>query len=176
MFKLCGADLSEFVLNGESLKSGGRKDPKGKEKPKNSDNVFEYELWGEAYTANKLVDMLHDVFDLIAEKYPEKLVNIAQKDEIKSVALKSELEQKTTCAAKIKQFENFRYKEHVVDGEIYCVNAGFCRKACIEQIEMMLNECGVNSSDFNIIKAPEIASHKGSESDKPDFSEILNEE
>lgn len=58
---------------------------------------------GTTHTANKMVDMLNDVFELIA-KNTLKIKNIAESDKITAVARKADLEQKTANASKVKQF------------------------------------------------------------------------
>lgn len=174
MFKICGADLSEFVLNGEPLKSNGSTGKSSGKKSVNNDDIFEYELWGTTHTANKMVDMLNDVFELIAEKYPGKIKNIAESDKITAVARKADLEQGTANASKVKQFKNYKGKEHSVDGEIYLVNAGYNREGCIKQIERMLILCDENPDVFKITKEPEKSTRSVSKSGKEGLGEILN--
>ena len=174
MFKICGADLSEFVLNGEPLKSNGSTGESFGKKSVNNDDIFEYELWGTTHTANKMVDMLNEVFDLIAEKYPGKIKNIADSDNITAVALKADLEQGAANASKVKQFKNYKGKEHSVDGEIYLVNAGYNREGCIKQIERMLILCDENPDVFKITREPEKSTRSVSKSGKEGLGEILN--
>ena len=135
---------------------------------------FEYTLWGITHTANKMVEMLNDVFDLIAEKYPGKIKNIAESDKITAVARKVDLDQGTANVSKIKQFSNFKGKEHPVNGEVYCVNAGYNREGSIKQIERMLILCEGNSNGFKITKAPEKSSHIGNKSGKKGLGELFN--
>lgn len=174
MFKICGADLSEFVLNGEPLESNQPKGGKSGNKAVKNDNIFEYELWGIAHTANKMVDMLNDVFDLIAEKYPERIQNIAESDNITAVARKADLVQGTANVSKIKQFSNFKGKEHSVNGDVYCVNAGYNRAGCIKQIERMLILCDENSNVFKITKEPEKSTRSVTKSGKEGLGEMLD--
>ena len=174
MFKICGADLSEFVLNGEPLKSNGSTGKSSGKKSVNNDAIFEYELWGTTHTANKMVDMLNDVFELIAKKYPGKIKNIAESDKITAVARKADLEQGTANASKVKQFKNYKGKEHSVDGEIYLVNAGYNREGCIKQIERMLILCDENPDVFKITKKPEKSTRSVSKSGKEGLGELLN--
>lgn len=174
MFKICGADLSEFVLNGEPLRSNGSTGESAGKKTVNNDDIFEYELWGTTHTANKMVDMLNDVFELIAEKCPGKIKNIAESDKITAVARKADLEQGTANASKVKQFKNHKGKEHSVDGEIYLVNAGYNREGCIKQMERMLILCDENQDVFKITKEPEKSTRSVSKSEKEGLGEILN--
>lgn len=174
MFKICGADLSEFVLNGEPLKSNGSTGKSSGKKSVNNDKIFEYELWGTTHTANKMVDMLNDVFKLIAKKYPGKIKNIAESDKITAVARKADLEQRTANASKVKQFKNYKGKEYSVDGEIYLVNAGYNREGCIKQIERMLILCDENPDVFKITKKPEKSTRSVSKSGKEGLGELLN--
>ena len=170
MFKICGADVSEFVLNGEPLKSnrsiGGHADGK--------DDAFEYELWGVTYTAHKMVDMINGVFRQIIEKYPEKVQDIAVSDKLTAVVRKSDLEQKTANPSKIKQFNHYKFKEYPVDGEVYCVNAGYNREGCIKQIEKMLILCEESPNAFRIIKEPAKSVRSGNKGGKTGVGELLD--
>lgn len=100
--------------------------------------------------------------------------DIAENDKITAVARKTDLDEKTANISKIKQFSNYKGKEHSVEGEVYCVNAGYNRDGCIKQIERMLIVCGGNSNDFKITKAPHKSTHSASKSGKKDIGEILN--
>ena len=135
---------------------------------------FEYTLWEITHTANKMVDMLNDVFDLIAEKYPGKIKNIAESDKITAVARKIDLEQGTANDSKIRQFSNFKSKEHPVNGDIYCVNAGYNRAGCIKQIERMLILCDENPNVFKITKEPEKSTRSVTKSGKEGLGEMLD--
>lgn len=168
MFKICGVDSREFVLNGEPLKPKSSKVEKtGKEVGKN-DDVFEYELWGLPHTANKLVDMINDVFDLIAEKHPDKIQNIADSHNITAVARKDELDQGKVNGSKANQFAYYKGKEHSVNGVIYCVNAGYNREGGVGQLKKMLVLCEGSSDGFKITKAPEKSSRSGGKTGKTD--------
>lgn len=174
MFKICGADLSEFILNGEPLKSNGSKGENSGKKAVENDNIFEYELWGITHTAKKMVDLMNAVFDLIAEKYPERIPNIAESDNITAVARKADLDQGTTNGSKIKQFLHYKGKEHPLNGDVYCVNAGYNREGCIKQIERMLILCDENPNVFKITKEPEKSTRSVSKSGKEGLGELLN--
>lgn len=174
MFKICGADLAEFVLNGEPLGSSNAK-RQGLEGTASNNDAFEYELFGVTHTANKMVDMINDVFDLLAEKYPEKVEDIAVSDKLTAVARKVDLDQGTATESKMNQFKNHKGKEHSFDGVIYLVNAGYNREICIKQIEKMLMLCGVEPNGFKITKAPEKSSHTGNKTGKKGIDEILHQ-
>lgn len=168
--EFCGEDSSVFKLMGYEQKKDNAKTQSVVEQ----NTGFEYTLWGDFHTSGKMVDMLNDIFDLIAEKYPEKIKDIAENDKITAVARKTDLDEKTANISKIKQFSNYKGKEHSVEGEVYCVNAGYNRDGCIKQIERMLIVCGGNSNDFKITKAPHKSTHSASKSGKKDIGEILN--
>jgi hypothetical protein len=168
--EFCGEDSSVFKLMGYEQK----KDNAKMQGIVEQNAGFEYTLWGDFHTSGKMVDMLNDIFDLIAEKHPEKIKDIAENDKITAVARKTDLDEKTANISKIKQFSNYKGKEHSVEGEVYCVNAGYNRDGCIKQIERMLIVCGGNSNDFKITKAPHKSTHSASKSGKKDIGEILN--
>ena len=168
--EFCGEDSSVFKLMGYEQK----KDNAKMQGIVEQNAGFEYTLWGDFHTSGKMVDMLNDIFDLIAEKHPEKIKDIAENDKITAVARKTDLDEKTANISKIKQFSNYKGKEHSVEGEVYCVNAGYNRDGCIKQIERMLIVCGGNSNDFKITKAPHKSTHSASKSGKKDIDEILN--
>ena len=108
------------------------------------------------------------------EKAKPKIKNIAESDKITAVARKVDLDQGTANVSKIKQFSNYKGKEHPVNGEIYCVNAGYNRAGCIKQIERMLILCGENSNVFKITKEPEKSTRSVSKSGKEGLGEMLN--
>ena len=138
-------------------------------------DIFEYELWGITHTSKKMVDMLNAVFDLIAEKYPERILNIAESDKITAVARKADLDQGTANVSKIKQFSHYKGKEHPLNGDVYCVNAGYNLEGCIKQIEKMLILCDENPNVFKITKKPEKSTRSVSKSGKEGLGEILNQ-
>lgn len=136
----------EFILGDETIIDDGGVLP--------PEDVFVYELWEIVYTAPKMVDMLHDVFDRIAEIYPEQIPNIAKAGKVTAVARKADLEQKTANESKIKQFLHYGSREHIVNGEVYCVNAGYNLETCVKQIEKMLSLCDEEPNIFKIINKP----------------------
>ncbi len=173
MFKICGADLSEFVLNGEPLGPRSEPIPVPVPDPRLQPDGFQYELWGIPYTACKMVDMINGVFELIAQKYPEKVQDLAVSDKITAVVRKSDLDQKTANPSKIKQFTHYKYKEHLVGETVYCVNAGYNREGCIKQIEKMLILCDASPNAFKITKEPEKSIRSGNKGGKQGLGELL---
>ncbi len=166
MFKICGVDSKEFVLNGEPLKPGRARGKKtGKESGKN-DDVFEYELWGIPHTANKMVDMMNDVFDLIAEKFFDKIEDIVNSDDITAVARKDDIDKGKIHGRKAKQFAHYKGREHSANGNAYYVNAGYNREDAVKQIARMLVLCEGDSGGFKMISAPEKSTHNGNKSGK----------
>ena len=73
----------------------------GGDPPIISDAVFRYMLWNNEYTADKLASMMHDVFDTIAAKYPGKVAEMAKDNTITSVALKTDVDNKTLPDSKL---------------------------------------------------------------------------
>lgn len=171
MFKICGVPLSEFVLNGEPIGPDGNS---GKGSSAEND-LWEYSLWGISHTARKMLDMMHDVFDLIAEKYPDRIPNIADNPKITAVAGKDALDQGIACDSKLKQFKHFNSKEHIVNGIVYCVNAGYGRGNAIEQINRMLVTCEGSADGFIINKAPEKSSRSSAKNGKDGINELLEQ-
>lgn len=156
MFEICGADVSEFVLNGKALSAGKKSKPNsggttgGKEKE--DAGAFEYNLWGISHTAKTLVDLMHDVFDLVAERYASLIPQIADDLEITFVARKVDVDEMKLPQNKLNYFMSKR--EHKVDGVIYYVSARYNREQGIEQLEKMLKACEGNSAAFQITAVP----------------------
>lgn len=161
MIDACGEDRSVFELEGFEQKK--RKDKinskgtQGKEETQNSG--FEYILWGKMYGANKMSDMMHDVFDLIAEKYPEKIQAISDSDSVSSVALKEDVDGRKLPPSKLNYFRASR--EHNVGDKVYYVATSYNRSQGIGQIERMLKICEGSADGFKITSSPEIISHSG---------------
>ena len=122
-----------------------------------SSDVFEYVLWNNIHTAKSLADMMHDVFDLIAEKYPTHVVDMANNASITSVALKSDVDEKKLPPNKLNYFT--AKKEHVVGGITYYVSTKYNREQGVGQLEKMLTLCEGNSEGFNIVSAPDKSTH-----------------
>lgn len=167
MFNICGADAGEFILNGKPLKGGKKAGGDNSET-----DGFEYVLWDTPHTASKLSDMMHDVFDLIAEKYPEKMEDIADDDTITAVARKDDIDTGRIQGSKTaNQFAHYRKRDHSANGVIYYVNVGYNREGAIKQLERILITCEGNADGFKVIKMPEKSSRSGGKSNKPGISE-----
>ena len=164
MFKICGADLSEFILNGEPLGAKGSISPQreghGGDR-KGAVRTFEYELWNIPHSANSLATMMHDVFDLVAEKYASSIPDMADNDSITSVARKSDVDGGILPPNKLNYFT--AKKEHIVGGTAYYVSTRYNREQGIGQLEKMLALCEGNSEAFQIKAVPDksVKSAKG---------------
>lgn len=163
MLKICGEAPYEFVLNGKPLADGkvyGNKD----ESDVNNTNVnagqtancFIYQLWNIQHKADKLSDMMHNVFDLIAQKYPEKILDMARNNRITSVALKCDVNEQKLPPTKLGYFKV--KKEHIVGETSYYVSTRYSRENGIEQLDKMLTICEGNSDNFVITSAPDKSS------------------
>lgn len=132
---------------------------------------FEYTLWGISHASNKMSDMMHDVFDLIAEKYPEKIPALGVSDAISSVARKDDVDGKNLPASKLNYFRASR--EHNVNGIAYYVGTSYNRSQAIGQIERMLKICEGSADSFVITSSPERISHSGGNTGKKGIGELL---
>ena len=124
---------------------------------KASNGEFVYELWGKTYSATKLSTMMHEAFDMIADKYPEKIAEIAQDDSISSVASKADVDNKKLLSNKLSYFR--AKQEHNVNGTLYYVGTSYNRTQGIGQIERILRKIEGKSGSFKIISYPQIKSH-----------------
>lgn len=173
MFKICGEDASEFILNGEPLVGKTHVTVKTydncNDREEGNTDCFEYKLWNNTYTANKLSDMMHNVFDMIAQKYPEKIDGIAHDESITSVALKIDVDGGRLPVNKLNYF--MAKKEHEVDGVIYYVSTRYNREQGIVQLERMISYCEGTSDSFQIVSAPDKSTH--SSNGKKGIGELL---
>lgn len=175
MFNICGVDASEFILNGSPLVGGGKKSG-GRQLSSgvgDADSGFKYTLWGIPHTANKMSDMMHDVFDLIAQKYPGKVPDMADDESITSVARKDDVDNGKLLPNKMNYFK--AKKEHSVDGILYYVSTRYNREQGVGQLEKMLVLCEGNSEGFKITVAPDKNAHSVSKSGKKGIGELFNE-
>jgi len=174
MIDACGEETSVFRLEGYEHKQ--RKAKINKTKVNGEEKVrageFEYELWNIPHTASKMSDMMHDVFDLIAEKYPNKIQNIATSEYISSVARKEDVDGKRLAPSKLNYFRAKR--EHDVGGTIYYVGTSYNRPQGIGQLERMLKLCEGNADGLRITLSPEKSSHSGGKTGKKGLDELLN--
>jgi len=161
MFETCGADVSQFDLNGKSFKAKGKKECTRdiSEKEAAGKDCFKYILWNEIYASKKLADMMHNVFDIVSEKYPEKINGIAQDNNITAVALKSDVDECKLSPNKQNYF--LAKKEHVVNGTIYYVSTRYNREQGIRQLERIIKFCEGTSDAFKIIHIPDKSKHAG---------------
>lgn len=144
-------NLSVYSAKGESSLPNGESDSDEKV------NVFKYQLWSVLHTAGKLSDMMHDVFDLVAEKYPEKIIEIAYNESISAVALKQDVDDGNLPKNKMDYFRT--KKEHEVGGNIYYVSTRYNRENGIGQLEKILSFCEGSADAFKILSAPEKVAH-----------------
>lgn len=175
MFDICGEDVSEFILNGEPLEGARMSSRRVVSEPIiEESNGFEYTLWGNTHTSNKLSDMMNDVFDLIAERYPDRIEDIAEDDTITAVARKEDIATGKIQGSKTaKQFAHYKEREHSLNGQIYYVNAGYNREAGIRQLCRMLIICEGNADGLKITNMPEKSSRSGGNTGKKGLGELL---
>ncbi|MBR4343892.1 MAG: InlB B-repeat-containing protein [Lachnospiraceae bacterium] len=130
------------------------------EKLQEQADEFLYELWNEKHTAKSLAVMMHDVFDLIASKYPSKVAGIAANEGITSVALKKSVDEKILPQNKLSYFRG--KKEHKVLDELYYVGTSYNREQGISQLEKILKICEGNSDALKILAKPGKVVHEKS--------------
>lgn len=115
-------------------------------------DIFQYRLWGEQHTAHKLAAMMHDVFELIAKKYPDKIEEMARDSSIISVATKEAVDNELLSSGKMNYFN--AKKEHAVKGKVYYVATKYNREQGVGQLKKMLAICEGDSNAFVIDAMP----------------------
>lgn len=170
MIECCGEDREIFRLDGYEPKSKKSDIVDEKEKSeafdtadmaekneeiqeKTSVDAFVYELWGERHMADKLSTLMHDVFDFIADKYADKIPDIAKDDSITFVAYKREVDNQEISMSKRSYFR--AKKEHDVHGELYYVSTSYNRQQGIGQLKKMLEKCEGDDTSLKIISCPQ---------------------
>lgn len=133
--------------------------------------VIEFKLWGQKQTVKNQSDMMHAVFDLIAEKYPEKIPEMANSDFVSSVAFKDDYDNGILHSSKRNYFKV--RKEHNVGNTAYYVGTSYSFGGKIKQLERMLKFCEGNSDGFELINFPEIKTKTYGNSNKKGLSELL---
>lgn len=119
--------------------------------------TFEYKLWNVPHKAGKLAQMMHDVFDCISEKYPEKIEAMAQDNSITAVATKEAVDGGKLPAGKSDYFR--AKKEHKVGDSLYYVSTRYNREQGIRQLEKMLIMCEGNANALVIEAMPQKSAH-----------------
>lgn len=185
MFKICGINPGEFILDGKPLAEKGaavketvvinsvakqnieqKLDIQTSDKKYVSSEVdcaeekssqFKYTLWGIEHTSASLANMMHDVFDLIAEKYSSRIPEMADNNSITSVARKVDVDKEILPPNKLNYFK--AKKEHIVDGISYYVSTRYNREQGIAQLEKMLVLCEGSVNAFVITAKPEKVTH-----------------
>lgn len=175
MFKICGADLSEFVLDGEPLdKAAPDKSIKfvnGKEGSReileegerfeyrtdvgtvisNKAITFKYTYQGKDYTAKKLSEYMHDAFDLLAASYPDMIEAAADREDITFIARKNDVDNYILPANKLNYFVQKR--KHSVGNSLYYVSNRYNQAQGIAQVEKLVQLCKADT--FRLIEKPE---------------------
>ena len=170
MIDACDESRETFRLDGYEQKTSKTAGTGERDEDKTSEGEFVYEMWGEQHTAGKLATLMHDVFELIAAKYPNKIPEIAQEDSVTALAYKGAVDNKELPASKLNYFQ--AKKEHEVNGELYYVSTRYNREQGIGQIKKMLEKCEGNSDSLKIISYPQKSSH-GKTSTKAGIGELL---
>lgn len=187
MIECCGEDREIFRLDGYEPKSKKSDIVDEKEKSeafdtadmaekneeiqeKTSVDAFVYELWGVRHTADKLSTLMHDVFDFIADKYADKIPDIAKDDLITFVAYKRAVDNQEISMSKRSYFR--AKKEHDVQGEAYYVSTSYNRQQGIGQLKKMLEKCEEDDNSLKIISYPQKVVH-GRRKRKAGLEELL---
>lgn len=166
MLKLCGVDPSEFVLIQGGTAPAAVSTPATQapaaapSSPAEGDTVFRYMLWGESCTADTLANLMHDVFDRIAARYPDKIPQMAADNSLSAVARQDDVDNNRLPAGKLNYFRAKRL--HTVAGQAYYVSTRYGREQGIAQLEKMLRVCEGNANALVILSAPQKSVHNRS--------------
>ena len=164
-------DRPAFELEGNEQNE--KKDWTGKQLHNDENSAFEFELWGVLHSSGSMAGMMHDVFDLIAEKYPNRISDMADDDSITSVARKDDVDSGKLPPSKMNYFNT--KKEHSVNGTLYYVSTRYNREQGIGQLKKMLTLCEGSSEEFRITSAPKKSTHNVNKSVKKTLVEAINE-
>ena len=118
---------------------------------------FEYLLWGKQNSADKLSSLMHQVFDLIAQKYPKEIDSMADNDSITAIARKKDVDEGMLPASKLNYFQ--AKKEHTVGDQIYYVSTRYNREQGLGQLKKMLTLCEGNADALQFTKMPKKTVH-----------------
>lgn len=124
---------------------------------------------GEVYTVSGIKKegnqskMVWDVFEALAEKYPEKIADLTVLTNIqlsKNVTNAGTKESNPTCF--------FSYKSFMVNGQEYMVGTSYNRTEKLRRIQKMLNICGA-PADFFVVEG-EMPTEKTTSRSKKEYS------
>ncbi|HJG28332.1 MAG TPA: TIR domain-containing protein [Subdoligranulum variabile] len=175
MLKLCGVNPAEFVLiqggassTANTTPASVSSSPSAPERaatgpaasPADGGTVFRYTLWGTLCTADTLANLMHDVFDRIAERYPDKVPQMAADNSLSAVARRDDVDNSRLPANKLNYFKACRL--HTVAGQEYYVSTRYGREQGIAQLEKMLQVCEGRSDALEILSAPQKSVHNRS--------------
>ena len=152
MFRLCGADISQFVLNGESL-SDNKKIKQVNSEEENLDleeKIYKYTIFGKEYSSRGQANLMYDTFEALVARYPNLVERLTNR----------------TCVSKAENVQNAGTKESnpvyfrgcrlfIVEGKEYLVGNSYSFDAKLAEIKGMLKLCGVREDEFQLISAPE---------------------
>lgn len=175
MLKLCGVNPAEFVLiqggassTANTTPASVSSSPSAPERaatgpaasPADGGTVFRYTLWGTLCTADTLANLMHEVFDRIAERYPDKVPQMAADNSLSAVARRDDVDNSRLPANKLNYFKACRL--HTVAGQEYYVSTRYGREQGIAQLEKMLRVCEGRSDALEILSAPQKSVHNRS--------------
>lgn len=116
---------------------------------KGNSSSEEYYISGNRKESNQ-ANMLWDVFEALANKYPEK---VSELETMSNVSLAKDVTKPGTKESNPTCFMS--YKSFMVNGNEYLVGAAYNRAEKIKRINKMLNICGA-PNDFFVLKGEEI--------------------
>lgn len=120
-------------------------------------NAFTYSLWEKQHTSKTLTGMMHDVFDLVAEKYPSNIPAIARDSRVSAVAFMQDVDEQKLPPNKLSYFRT--KKPHSVGGEQYYVGTSYNREQGIAQLKKMLELCEGSANALKILSFPQKSTH-----------------
>lgn len=117
----------------------------------NEATIYKYTYQGKEYMAEKLAEYMHQVFDLLAADYPDRMEAAADREDISCVARKDDVDNRILPATKLNYF--VAKKEHRVGNSLYYVCTKFNQSQGTAQVEKLVKLCGADT--FRLIEKPE---------------------
>ena len=151
MFRLCGANPGEFILDGKPL-SGDDKE----EMPVPVDSAdpegYVYMIFGKEYTAGSRDQgkLMYDAYEALMDHYPECAEKLTQKT---SIAKAEDVKDAGTKASNPTYFRACR--SFLVGGQEYLVGTSYGFDAKLAEIKGMFKLCEADFGHFVIVSSPE---------------------
>ncbi len=152
MFKICGANPNEFILNGDALAEPPKSDSTTDSITDSGEDGYIYTIFGKEYTAGSRDQgkLMYDAFEALIERYPDCAEKLTQRT---SIARAENVKNANTKESDPTYFRGC--KSFMVGNQEYLVGTSYGFDAKMAEIKGMFKICEEDFGQFVIVSAPQ---------------------